>query len=219
MGWQVKIKTENEVTKYRIWTTISDGWITEWLTKEEITKFFLWQRLRDFRDKFLEDAITFPNNYTDKDTDRRIYDDKVVEDYTKFVYESHRGKKSDEILFKKFSEVLTAHGLSVKITDERGYSFDSTEKENESEKVSDVITNEPKYLLGVLKNIESNMPKTERKRKSNVSIVKDYLMCHTSKGGRTSSYEMCEYLGIDADAYTFHDNGTLHHVKPTSKTK
>jgi hypothetical protein len=128
MGWQVKIKTEKEVTKYRIWTTVSDGWITEWLTKEEITKFFLWQRLRDFRDKFLEDAITFPNNYTDKDTDRRIMDSKIEDDYRKFVSESHRGGKSDEILFDKFAEVLNAHGLRVKIEDARGYEFDSKEE-------------------------------------------------------------------------------------------
>ena len=66
-----------------------------------------------------------------------------------------------------------------------------------------IDANEPKYLLGILKNIEHNMPKAWRKRTSNVSVVRDFLMIHTSKGGRTSSYEMCEYLGVDGDAYTF----------------
>jgi len=66
-----------------------------------------------------------------------------------------------------------------------------------------IDANDPEYLLGVLRNLERQMPKVWRKRKSNVAIVRDFLMVHTSKGGRTSSYEMCEFLGIDGDAYTF----------------
>ncbi len=66
-----------------------------------------------------------------------------------------------------------------------------------------IDANEPRFLLGILKNIELGMPKAWRKRNRNVAIVRDFLMSHTSKGGRTSSYEMCEYLGIDGDAYTF----------------
>lgn len=67
-----------------------------------------------------------------------------------------------------------------------------------------IDANDPKYLLGLLRNIERRMPRTHRKSTSNVAIVRDYLMCHTSKGGRTSSYEMCEYIGIDGDAFTFY---------------
>lgn len=66
-----------------------------------------------------------------------------------------------------------------------------------------IDANEPKYLLGVLKNIEREMPKAWRKRTRNYVIVKDFLLSHTSKGGRTSAYEMCEYLGVDADAFKF----------------
>lgn len=66
-----------------------------------------------------------------------------------------------------------------------------------------IDANNPKFLLGVLQNIERGMPKAWRKRFSNVVIVRDYLMAHTDKGGRTSSYEMCSYLNIEGDAYTF----------------
>lgn len=68
-----------------------------------------------------------------------------------------------------------------------------------------INANDPKFLLGVLRNIEREMPKAKRKRESNVYIVQHYLMACTSKGGRTSSYEMCEFLGVDGDAYTFKD--------------
>jgi hypothetical protein len=66
-----------------------------------------------------------------------------------------------------------------------------------------INANDPEYLLGVLKNIELDMPKAWRKRNSNVMMVRNFLMCHTSKGGQTSSYEMCAYLGIKGDDYTF----------------
>lgn len=220
MGWLLKTKEEEgKETKYKIWTTVSEGWITEeWMTKDEIIKFLFWNKLYDFMDKFIEDSMTFPNGYYDKDTHKRNWDDKLSDEHYKFTKSTFGVKGIDYVKLKsnKFSEILNAHGLRMNIEDARGYGFDSKEKEK-SENVSDVISNDPKYILGVLRNIESNMSKAERKRKSNVWIVKDYLMCHTSKGGKTSSYEMCKYLGIDADAFTFHENGTLHHVKPNSK--
>ncbi len=222
MGWLLKTKQEEgEETKYKIWTTISDGWITEqWMTKDEIIKFLFWNKLYDFMDKFIEDAMTFPNGYHDKETHKRNWDDKLADEHYEFT-KSKFGKKGNAYVnttTDKFSEILNAHGLGVNITDKRGYAFNSDKDAAipDNESVSDVITNDPKYLLGVLRNIENNMSRAERKRKSNVSVVRDYLMCHTSKGGRTSSYEMCEYLGIDADAFTF-IGGKLHHVKPTGK--
>ena len=70
-----------------------------------------------------------------------------------------------------------------------------------------VNANDPKYLIGVLKNIEREMPKAKRKRTLNISMVRDYLTGHTSKGGRVSAYETCLYLGIDPD-------GTLINTPP-----
>lgn len=69
------------------------------------------------------------------------------------------------------------------------------------EKIIDA--NKPEFLLGILQNIEGLLPKQIRKSRANIWIVRDYMMNVTNKGGKTSSYEMCEYLGIDPDAYTF----------------
>jgi len=69
------------------------------------------------------------------------------------------------------------------------------------EKIIDA--NEPKFLLGVMQNIENGMPKSHRKHSCNWVLVKNYLMRRTNKGGSTSSNMMCEYMGIDPDAYTF----------------
>lgn len=206
MGWSLETKEEKGVTKYRIWTSNSDSWITEWSTKEEIIKFLFWHRFYEFVDSFIKDDMTFPHHWGVKGENTIMVRKEEAEAYFKLMSDAHDSEDEYETTkLKKFTEIMKAHGFELKMEDKRGYGFDSKEDTDKigKESVSDVVSNDPKYLLGVLRNIERSMSKAERKRKSNVSIVKDYLMCHTSKGGRTSSYEMCEYLGIDADAYTF----------------
>ena len=67
-----------------------------------------------------------------------------------------------------------------------------------------IDANEPKFLLGVMRNIEQNMSKNMRKSSLNWVLVKEYLLSHTNKGGSTSSILMCKYLGIDPDCFTFY---------------
>jgi len=63
--------------------------------------------------------------------------------------------------------------------------------------------NETGFILGVLKNIEREMPKAKRKRMTNIQIVMRYLLARTEKAGRTSCYEQCQLLEIDPDGFTF----------------
>lgn len=67
-----------------------------------------------------------------------------------------------------------------------------------------IDTSTPEYLVGLLRNIERAMPKAQRKRLNNVVLVKRYLTAHTSKAGNGSGHELCDYLGIDPDGYTFY---------------
>jgi hypothetical protein len=67
-----------------------------------------------------------------------------------------------------------------------------------------IDANDPSYLLGIMKNIENYMPKSHRKNTANWVLVKNYLLAHTIKGGSNSSFKMCEYIGIDPDAYSFY---------------
>jgi len=64
--------------------------------------------------------------------------------------------------------------------------------------------NNPEFLLGVMQNFEDEITRAQRRRTTNVELVRDLLMSRTNVGGRTSSYQMCEYLGIDGDAFTFY---------------
>jgi hypothetical protein len=60
-----------------------------------------------------------------------------------------------------------------------------------------------RFILGVLRNIESQMPKAQRKRLTNTNIVANWILLRTSKGGRTSCIRQCNKLGVDPDGYTF----------------
>jgi hypothetical protein len=64
--------------------------------------------------------------------------------------------------------------------------------------------NSKEWQIGVLRNIEQNMDKSERKRCYNWVIVRDYFLMHTNKGGSTSAYLHCEWLGVDPDEFTFY---------------
>lgn len=63
--------------------------------------------------------------------------------------------------------------------------------------------NSPEYQVGILLNIECEMPKAKRKRIRNVEMVQKYLLRHTSKGGQTSAYSHCLFLGVDPDGRSF----------------
>ena len=64
--------------------------------------------------------------------------------------------------------------------------------------------NSKKYQLGLLQNYERDIiTKAERKRTINIWLVKKVLTQFTSKGGSTSAYQHCDFLGIDPDGYTF----------------
>jgi hypothetical protein len=63
------------------------------------------------------------------------------------------------------------------------------------------------WQIGVLRSIETDMPKRKRKSTPNWKMVQDYLLGHTSKGGSTSCYIHCHFLGIDPDGFTFRGAG------------
>lgn len=142
MGWLLKTKEEGNETKYKIWTTISDGWITEqWMTRDEIIKFLFWNKFYDMIDEFIKDAMTFPNGYHDKDTRKRYWDDKLQKKHWQFIQSKFkaRGKAYTKISADKFSEILDANGITVKIKDARGYFFDSKVEESETIELKDMF--------------------------------------------------------------------------------
>lgn len=59
------------------------------------------------------------------------------------------------------------------------------------------------FQLGIMRNVEREIPKRKRKSTQNWVLVQDYLLGHTSKGGSTSCCIHCRWMGVDPDGYTF----------------
>lgn len=114
MGWQLEIKTENEETKYRIWSTFVDEWIIEWSSREEIIKFLFWEKFQEFMYSFSEEALKFPHMWMDKKTKKVnfISDEKELE-----VKKFKRGKENADI----FKEIIAGMKIELTIKDSDGH--------------------------------------------------------------------------------------------------
>lgn len=60
-----------------------------------------------------------------------------------------------------------------------------------------------KYQLGIMRNVEREISQRKRKACPNWILVRDYLLGNTSKGGSTSCFQHCHWMGVDPEAYTF----------------
>jgi hypothetical protein len=116
MGWLLKIKETKSGTKYKIWTTMSDGWITEdWLTRDEMVKFLFWYKFRNFVEDFVKTSMTFPDGWAKKDDPlRRICDDDSYDEWRELFRAS---LDDDELMYNKFFEKLDKIGINIDIND------------------------------------------------------------------------------------------------------
>lgn len=69
MGRRIETKPGN-FPKYRIWSTIVDGFLTGWLTKEEAVEWLLWDETRHRREEYKD----FPNGFYDLDDNLIVID-------------------------------------------------------------------------------------------------------------------------------------------------
>lgn len=66
----VLISINKSKKKYRLWTTVADGWLTDWITREEAVKE-LQQRAKDrCKEECKKIANEFPLYYSDKNYKR-----------------------------------------------------------------------------------------------------------------------------------------------------
>ncbi len=82
----VLIKHRKKDDKYRLWTTISDGWLTNWLTKWGMIRH-LQHRVREQAERECEEiAARFPDGYWDTNM-KRINDERAAERYQKLLHD------------------------------------------------------------------------------------------------------------------------------------
>lgn len=82
MGILVKHRKKDD--KYRLWTTVADGWLTNWMSKHRTIQY-LQQRVRERAESECEEiAVRFPDGYCDKNY-RRISDERAARRYEKLL--------------------------------------------------------------------------------------------------------------------------------------
>ena len=80
----ILVKLRKKDNKFRIWTTVSDGWLTDWVTKEEAIKYLQFRVKRDAKWKCDEIAAEFPHSWYGTDG-KFITDEEGRERYQKVL--------------------------------------------------------------------------------------------------------------------------------------
>lgn len=116
MGWRLeKRETKKHGVQYKIWTTISDGWITkDWMSREEILKFLFWHKMRDAFESFMDEVYTFPDSWYDNNGN-------IVEDRPSARDEWYEFQRKSignpEFFYNTLFKELDKLGINVDIND------------------------------------------------------------------------------------------------------
>lgn len=104
MGWM--LKQNKKTKKWRVWTTVSDGWLTPWITEPEVKEFVQHKYRRDYRLKLIELWWTFPHEWSDKDTRQIFFHPEAKEDFLKWNLKIIKNAETyDEEIEKKMKEL------------------------------------------------------------------------------------------------------------------
>lgn len=91
--------------KWRLYTTISEGWLTGWLTADNMKRVLEDQYQIDYRLKVIEAHWTFPHGYYDRSTQKRLTNFPAVVAFTDWHLKALRSKDYESELNKKYQEL------------------------------------------------------------------------------------------------------------------
>ncbi len=98
------LKHRDKDNKWRLWTTISDGWLTGWLNEKEVKKYRVDQIEFDAKLKVIEELMAFPNGFTDYDTHKRL--SGPVTDFYEWHLEVLKSPDYEKIVEAKYKESI-----------------------------------------------------------------------------------------------------------------
>lgn len=107
MGWQVAYRERDK--KYRLWTTISDGWLTDWGTKQEIQRYIADAMLLEHKKQVIKMCLGFPDLWPSKDSLCYIKDEVAHDryaDWLKILNEATEETYVD-LIESKYNEVMS----------------------------------------------------------------------------------------------------------------
>ena len=101
MSWRLEETEGKTGKKYRIWSTVIDGYLTGWMTEKRIKQFLYNAELRKFREAVTQALWTFPEEWMRKE-DRSIIMGTKTRDFREWNYltktESARDAKFHDLL-------------------------------------------------------------------------------------------------------------------------
>jgi hypothetical protein len=128
MGWLIKIEEKEGTAKYKVWSTVVDEFITDWMTRDEFIKYLFWKKFMDFMKDFTKEAMTFPDNWADKDEFKYLSgDEKQVAEYFDLLKSSGEAKTGQHVFPNKFKEVVISLGIEVEVKDTDKFHFKTHE--------------------------------------------------------------------------------------------
>jgi hypothetical protein len=103
MGWQLKHRAKDN--KWRVWTTVSDGWITDWLTEDEAKTFLSYEYNEDYKLKVIKTYWTFPHGWSDRDTGKILDNREALIAFSEWHLEATKSEDYYAEVDKKFAEL------------------------------------------------------------------------------------------------------------------
>src|SRR5437870_5050820 len=103
MGRLLKHRSKDE--KWRLWSTISDGWLTDWLTEAEMKQYLVTELEYDYKVKVIERLWSFPHGYYDKDENNMFDNRKAYIAFTEWHLEATRSDDYYAEVDKKLKEL------------------------------------------------------------------------------------------------------------------
>lgn len=114
MGWQVSRRTLKSGKKqYRLWTTISDGWLTKWSSREEMLQYLAAHAEYDYKKTVVEFYYRFPHHFGDYDSKKVaiILDDEANKRYSDYNRRFLDAKDCFDFIEEEFKKISQELGL------------------------------------------------------------------------------------------------------------
>lgn len=103
MGWLLKHREKDN--KWRIWTTISDGWVTDWLSEDEAKAYLSYEYRQDYKLKVIEAYWSFPHGWWDKESGKRLENREALLAYQEWHLQALKSDDYESEVDKKFREL------------------------------------------------------------------------------------------------------------------
>jgi len=101
-----KLLSRNAKGQWRLWTTISDGWLTDWISEKDMKAQLVWDYDLDYRIKTIQLLWTFPHGYYDKKTHKILSNHDALIAFNEWHLQALKSDNYEDQLNAKYEELV-----------------------------------------------------------------------------------------------------------------